>query len=112
VLIRFATERFTTVAGRESWTPTGYIAFSKVCTHLGCPVGLYEKELGLLVCPCHQSMFTVADGAVPKFGPAPRPLPQLPLAIDSEGYLVAQAGYDQAVGPGFWERTDKGNGTA
>ena len=57
--------------GRENWTPDGYVAYSKVCTHLGCPVGLYEQELELLVCPCHQSMFNVRNGAVPQFGPAP-----------------------------------------
>jgi ubiquinol-cytochrome c reductase iron-sulfur subunit len=81
------------------------VAYSKVCTHLGCPVGLYEQELELLVCPCHQSMFNVRNGAVPQFGPAPRPLPQLPLYIDDNGFLRAQAGYNQAVGPGFFERT-------
>lgn len=104
VLIRVSNERFTTMKGRETWTPLGYVAYSKVCTHLGCPVGLYEQQLQLLVCPCHQSMFNVNNGAVPQFGPAPRPLPQLPLYIDGHGYLRAQAGYDQPVGPGFWER--------
>jgi ubiquinol-cytochrome c reductase iron-sulfur subunit len=110
VLIRVQSTKLVTQKGRESWGPTGYVAYSKMCTHLGCPVGLYEQELELLVCPCHQSMFNVRDGAVPQFGPAPRPLPQLPLAIDDQGYLVAQSGYDQAVGPGFWERTSQGNG--
>ena len=104
VLIRVGDVSFTTMKGRETWAPEGYVAYSKMCTHLGCPVGLYEQELELLVCPCHQSMFNVRNGAVPQFGPAPRPLPQLPLAFNSDGYLVAQAGYDQAVGPGFWER--------
>ncbi|MDA8359645.1 MAG: Rieske (2Fe-2S) protein [Actinomycetota bacterium] len=112
VLIRVQRTDFTTVKGRETWAPLGYVAYSKVCTHLGCPVGLYERELELLVCPCHQSMFDVRDGAVPQFGPAPRPLPQLPLYVDADGYLRAQAGYDQAIGPGFWERTNQGNGTA
>jgi ubiquinol-cytochrome c reductase iron-sulfur subunit len=88
------------------------VAYSKVCTHLGCPVGLYEQQLELLVCPCHQSMFNVRNGAIPQFGPAPRPLPQLPLYLDSNGTLRSQAGYDQAVGPGFYERTTtKENGT-
>jgi len=105
VLLRLSTEDVTTEKGRETWGPRGYIAYSKLCTHLGCPVGLYEQLLELLVCPCHQSMFNVFDGAVPVFGPAPRPLPQLPLMVDSRGYLVAQSGYDQPVGPGFWART-------
>ncbi len=104
VLIRVSNEKFTTMKGRESWAPLGYVAYSKLCTHLGCPVGLYEQELQLLVCPCHQSMFNVNNGAVPQFGPAPRPLPQLPLYIDGQGFLRAQAGYNQPVGPGFWER--------
>jgi len=86
-------------------TPMGYVAYSKLCTHAGCPVGLYERALEYLVCPCHQSMFNVPDHALPVFGPAPRPLPQLPLAIDRHGELFATAGYDQPVGPGFWERS-------
>jgi ubiquinol-cytochrome c reductase iron-sulfur subunit len=105
VLIRVGPDAITTKPGRETWAPAGYVAYSKVCTHLGCPVGLYEQELELLVCPCHQSMFNVRDGAQPQFGPAPRPLPQLPLMFNSDGNLAAQAPYDQAVGPGFWERT-------
>jgi ubiquinol-cytochrome c reductase iron-sulfur subunit len=105
VLIRVQDTDLVTQSGRESWAPLGYVAYSKLCTHLGCPVGLYEQELELLVCPCHQSMFNVRNGAIPQFGPAPRPLPQLPLMFNADGNLVAQAGYDQAVGPGFWERT-------
>jgi ubiquinol-cytochrome c reductase iron-sulfur subunit len=105
VLIRISNENFTTQKGRETWGPMGYVAYSKVCTHLGCPVGLYEQQLQLLVCPCHQSMFDVTNGAIPNFGPAPRPLPQLPLYIDGQGNIRAQKDYDQPVGPGFWERS-------
>ena len=105
VVIRVGYENLVTMKGRENWAPDGYVAYSKLCTHLGCPVGLYEQELELLVCPCHQSMFNVRNGAFPQFGPAPPPLPQLPLMWDESGRLVAQAGYDQAVGPGFFERT-------
>jgi len=104
VLIRISNQNFTTQKGRETWGPMGYVAYSKLCTHLGCPVGLYEQQLQLLVCPCHQSMFNVTNGAIPQFGPAPRPLPQLPLYIDANGNIRAQADYDQPVGPGFWER--------
>jgi ubiquinol-cytochrome c reductase iron-sulfur subunit len=105
VLIRVSNEHFTTMKGRESWAPHGYVAYSKVCTHLGCPVGLYEQQLQLLVCPCHQSMFNVTNGAVPQFGPAPRPLPQLPLYVDGDGFIRSQDDYNQPVGPGFWERS-------
>ena len=105
VLIRLSNENFTTQKGRETWGPMGYVAYSKLCTHLGCPVGLYEQQLQLLVCPCHQSMFNVNNGAIPNFGPAPRPLPQLPLYIDAQGYLRAQSDYHEPVGPGFWERS-------
>ncbi len=112
VLIRVQDSDLVTAKGRETWAPAGYVAYSKVCTHLGCPVGLYEQQLELLVCPCHQSMFNVRNGAIPQFGPAPRPLPQLPLYFDDEGTLRAQAGYDQAIGPGFYERTTtQENGT-
>ena len=112
VLVRVQSTPLVTMKGRTDWAPDGYVAYSKVCTHLGCPVGLYEQELELLVCPCHQSMFNVRDGAFPQFGPAPRPLPQLPIYFDGTGYLRARAGYDQPVGPGFWERTTQGNGKA
>jgi ubiquinol-cytochrome c reductase iron-sulfur subunit len=105
VLVRLPGGPFTTVPGREDWTPDGYVAYSKVCTHLGCPVGLYEQELELLVCPCHQSMFNVRNGAVPQFGPAPRPLPQMHLGYNDDGELIAVAPYDQPIGPGFWERS-------
>ena len=104
-LIRVSNESFTTKKGRESWAPNGYVAYSKLCTHLGCPVGLYEQQLQLLVCPCHQSSFDVHNGALPNFGPAPRPLPQLPLYIDADGFLRSQSDYHEPVGPGFWERS-------
>jgi ubiquinol-cytochrome c reductase iron-sulfur subunit len=105
MLIRADDKNIVTLPGRETWGPKGYLAYSKLCTHAGCPVGLYEETLQDLLCPCHQSLFKVLEGAKPVFGPAPRPLPQLPLKIDSSGFLVAQAGYDQPVGPGFWERS-------
>jgi ubiquinol-cytochrome c reductase iron-sulfur subunit len=89
---------------RGTWAPLGFIAFSKLCTHAGCPVGLYEELTERMLCPCHQSLFVVTDAATPVFGPAPRPLPQLPLYIDDAGYFRAQAGYDEPVGPGYWER--------
>ncbi len=104
VIVRVSNRDFTTMKGRENWAPQGYVAYSKLCTHLGCPVGLYEQQMQLLVCPCHQSMFDVTNGAYPNFGPAPRPLPQLPLYVDAQGYLRSRADYNEPVGPGFWER--------
>jgi ubiquinol-cytochrome c reductase iron-sulfur subunit len=93
-----------TTPGDPAWTVAGYVAYSKLCTHLGCPVGLYQERTQQLVCPCHQSIFDVNAGAIPEFGPAPRPLPQLPLTADATGQLRANGSFNQAVGPGFWER--------
>ena len=90
--------------GHTSYGVQGYVAYSKLCTHLGCPVGLYQERTQQLVCPCHQSIFNVNSGAIPEFGPAPRPLPQLPITVDATGQMRANGGFDQAVGPGFWER--------
>ena len=70
--------------------------------HVGCAVAQYEDEAHVLVCPCHQSTFDVLDGARPVAGPAGRPLPQLPLAIDAQGVLYAQGDFSGPVGPGFW----------
>jgi ubiquinol-cytochrome c reductase iron-sulfur subunit len=102
VLVRVDDAAFSPLPGRESWSPEGYLAYSKVCTHAGCPVALYQAESKELFCPCHQSAFDVFDGARPLAGPATRPLPQLPLAIDAEGYLTAQRDFPEPVGPGFW----------
>ena len=86
------------------WVVDGIVAYSKLCTHTGCPVGLYQAEEALLLCPCHQSTFDVLRGAKPIFGPAARSLPQLPLATDDDGYLVATGDFEDPVGPGFWDR--------
>jgi ubiquinol-cytochrome c reductase iron-sulfur subunit len=103
-LINIGNAHFEVKKGREGWEQDGLVAFSEVCTHAGCPVKLYNVETYQLVCPCHQSTFDVLDGCNPVFGPAPRPLPQLPLAVNPAGYLVAQHDYDQPVGPGYWWR--------
>ena len=81
-----------------------YIAYSKICTHAGCPASLYEQQTNLLLCPCHQSQFLITDNAKPVFGPASRRLPQLPIELDAEGFFVAKSDYTEAVGPDFWER--------
>jgi len=90
--------------GREGWDFDGVIAYSKICTHVGCPVALYEQNTHHLLCPCHQSTFDIADGAKVIFGPAKRPLPQLPIAVDAEGYIVAQDDFNEPIGPSYWER--------
>ncbi len=104
VLVRVEPERIRHRKGRETWAPEGNVAYSKICTHVGCPVGLYQAPTHELVCPCHQSTFDVLDGARPLFGPATRSLPQLALAVDPEGFLIAQGDFDEPVGPGYWNR--------
>ena len=89
---------------RATWSYDGIVAYSKVCTHVGCPVALYEQHTHHLLCPCHQSQFDVSDEAKVVFGPAKRPLPQLPITVDDEGYLVAQSDFHEPVGPSYWER--------
>jgi ubiquinol-cytochrome c reductase iron-sulfur subunit len=104
ILIRLSTRDVVTRDGREQWGPQGYVALSKVCTHAGCPVGLYQQQYKKLLCPCHQSTFSVPDGGRPTFGPATRSLPQLPLMVDHDGLLRARSDYEEPVGPGFWNR--------
>jgi ubiquinol-cytochrome c reductase iron-sulfur subunit len=89
---------------RSDWIRDGNIAYSKICTHAGCPVALYRQESLELYCPCHQSVFDVVDGARPVSGPATRALPQLALDVDDEGYLVARGDFDAPVGPDNWGR--------
>jgi ubiquinol-cytochrome c reductase iron-sulfur subunit len=81
-----------------------YVAYSKICTHAGCPASLYEQQTNRLLCPCHQSQFMVTKNAQPIFGPATRRLPMLPLAVDEEGFFVAKSDFKDTVGPDFWER--------
>ncbi|GAA4733254.1 cytochrome bc1 complex Rieske iron-sulfur subunit [Phytohabitans rumicis] len=81
-----------------------FVAYSKICTHAGCPASLYEQQTNRLLCPCHQSQFLITDNARPIFGPATRTLPQLPITVDEEGFFVATSDYKVAVGPAFWER--------
>jgi ubiquinol-cytochrome c reductase iron-sulfur subunit len=102
VLIRVDLLDFSPLPGREDWSPDGYLAYSKICTHAGCPVGLYEAQTQQLFCPCHQSVFDAVDGAKPVSGPASRPLPQLPLEVGDDGYLRSQSDYTEPVGPAFW----------
>jgi ubiquinol-cytochrome c reductase iron-sulfur subunit len=105
LLIHFRSDQdFQPKAGREDWTVDDIVAYSKLCTHVGCPVGLYQAALGLLLCPCHQSTFDVMRHAKPIFGPAARSLPQLPLGLDDDGFIIATGDFSGPVGPGFWDR--------
>lgn len=104
LLIRMRPEELQLPPEQAQWAPDGYIAYSAICTHLGCPVKLYEQQTHHLLCPCHQSTFEADKGALVIFGPAARPLPQLAISVDPEGYFVAQGDFDQPVGPSYWER--------
>ena len=110
VIVRVDPSLLKLPAGREDWAPAGILAYSKICTHAGCAISLYRSPLNpstesrppALVCPCHYSTFDVLDGAKVEFGPAGRPLPQLPLMIDSAGYLRANGNFSGPVGPSWW----------
>jgi ubiquinol-cytochrome c reductase iron-sulfur subunit len=104
ILINVPEEMFKPLKGRENWHVGGVVAYSKICTHVGCPAALYEQTTHHILCPCHQSTFDATDGAKVIFGPAARSLPQLPITVDSEGYFVATSDYHEPVGPSFWER--------
>lgn len=104
LLMRLNPEDLEVSPGREDWSFDGIVAYSKICTHVGCPVALYEQQTHHLLCPCHQSQFDITKEAAVIFGPAKRPLPQLPITIDDEGYLVARSDFTEPVGPSFWER--------
>lgn len=104
VLVRLDPSVLKEPPDRAGWSYDGIVAYSKVCTHVGCPVALYEQQTHHLLCPCHQSTFDVADQARVVFGPAKRALPQLPITVDDEGYLIAQSDFHEPVGPSFWER--------
>jgi ubiquinol-cytochrome c reductase iron-sulfur subunit len=106
VVVRLPTAE---IRDRKDWAPRGIVAYSKICTHAGCAVALYRKPTfaavqprPALVCPCHYSTFDPADGGAVLFGPAGRPLPQLPLAIDGAGHLRAAGTFSGPVGPAWW----------
>ena len=104
LLMRLKPEDLHVSPEREDWNFRGIVAYSKICTHVGCPVALYEQQTHHLLCPCHQSQFDITREARVIFGPAKRPLPQLPITVDDDGYLVARSDFTEPVGPSFWER--------
>lgn len=107
ILVRMAPDEIVSqqAPSGETWDYEGILAFSKICTHVGCPIALYEQRTHHLLCPCHQSTFDLADSGNVVFGPAARQMPQLPITVDDEGYLVAVSDFQQPVGPSFWERS-------
>ncbi len=107
LLIRLRPEDFQLTPEKLAMTHEGIIAFSKICSHMGCAVALYEQQTKHLLCPCHQSTFDVTRGAKVIFGPAARPLPQLDITVDGEGYLIARAPFNESVGPSYWERNSQ-----
>ncbi|MBC7442652.1 MAG: ubiquinol-cytochrome c reductase iron-sulfur subunit [Ramlibacter sp.] len=104
LLIRLGPEEINATPERKDWSYDGIVAYSKICTHVGCPVALYEQRTKRLLCPCHQSQFDVPNQCAVVFGPAARPLPQLPITVDEEGFLIAQSDFTEPIGPSFWER--------
>jgi ubiquinol-cytochrome c reductase iron-sulfur subunit len=107
LLIRLRPQEFNLEADKLAMTHDGIIAFSKICSHMGCAVALYEQQTKHLLCPCHQSTFDVTRAAKVIFGPSARPLPQLDITIDNEGFLVARQPFSEPVGPSFWERNSQ-----
>ncbi|MEV0357998.1 ubiquinol-cytochrome c reductase iron-sulfur subunit [Nocardia sp. NPDC050697] len=107
MLIRLRTEDAESAIkrkGQESFNYGDYFAYSKICTHLGCPTSLFEQQTNRILCPCHQSQFSATEWGKPIFGPAARALPQLPITVNSEGYLVAARDFIEPLGPAYWER--------
>jgi ubiquinol-cytochrome c reductase iron-sulfur subunit len=114
VIVRVDPTKLKLPPGRGNWAPHGILAFSKICTHAGCAVALYRKPTftpvepnDALVCPCHYSTFDPYTGGEVIYGPAGRPLPQLPLEIDSDGNLRAAGNFSARVGPGWWNVRSK-----
>jgi ubiquinol-cytochrome c reductase iron-sulfur subunit len=103
ILIRFGPGQIRNPR-EANWGADNHVAYSKICTHAGCPISLFEQQTHHLLCPCHQSTFQMDEGARVIFGPAARALPQLRIYLDGQGYFRAKGDYSDPVGPSFWER--------
>ena len=103
ILVRMNPDDIKSTQG-PNWAYEGIVGYSKICTHVGCPISLYQQRTHALLCPCHQSTFDLSDSGRVVFGPAARHMPQLRLDVDSDGYLVAVGDFAEPVGPSFWER--------
>lgn len=104
ILVRMDPASIKIPESRRDWQVGGILCYSKICTHVGCPISLWEQQTHHLLCPCHQSTFDLGDSGVVVFGPAARSLPQLPITVDAQGYLVARSDFTVPVGPSFFER--------
>ncbi|SHI40034.1 ubiquinol-cytochrome c reductase iron-sulfur subunit [Tessaracoccus bendigoensis DSM 12906] len=107
VVVRMDPESIRIPESRRDWQVSGILAYSKICTHVGCPISLWERQTHHLLCPCHQSTFDLGDSGLVVFGPAARALPQLPIRVNEDGYLVAQSDFTVPVGPSFFERDSR-----
>jgi ubiquinol-cytochrome c reductase iron-sulfur subunit len=109
VVVRLEPAQLRLPESRGAWAPEGLVAYSKVCTHAGCAVSMLRSPLfsahvpgPALVCPCHYSTFDVTDGGTVLFGPAGRPLPQLPLSVRPDGTVAAAGPLSGDVGPAWF----------
>ncbi len=104
IIVRMDPNTIKIPDSRRDWQIGGILCYSKICTHVGCPISLWEHQTHHLLCPCHQSTFDLGDSGVVVFGPAARSLPQLPITTDAEGYLVARGPFTVPTGPSYFER--------
>lgn len=107
IVVRMDPNAIRVPNSRQNWHVDGILAYSKICTHVGCPIALWEQHTHHVLCPCHQSTFDLGNSGVVVFGPAARSLPQLPIRVDADGYLVAQRDFTVPVGPSYWERNSE-----
>jgi ubiquinol-cytochrome c reductase iron-sulfur subunit len=107
IIVRMDPNKIKIPDSRQDWQVGGILCYSKICTHVGCPISLWEQQTHHLLCPCHQSTFDLGDSGLVVFGPAARALPQLPITTDAEGYLIARRGFDVPVGPSYFERDSR-----
>ena len=109
IIVRMDPAQIKIPESRQDWQVGGILCYSKICTHVGCPISLWEQQTHHLLCPCHQSTFDLGNSGLVVFGPAARALPQLPITVDADGYLVARSDFTVPVGPSFFERDSNGD---
>jgi ubiquinol-cytochrome c reductase iron-sulfur subunit len=107
IIVRMDPNSIKIPESRKDWAVNGILCYSKICTHVGCPISLWEQQTHHLLCPCHQSTFDLGNSGVVVFGPAARSLPQLPITTDADGFLVARSGFTVPVGPSYFERDSR-----